>query len=37
MNKREKKTGKERIAFWIGQADGEEIIDLGKPVKVKPK
>lgn len=42
MNKRNKPTkktriGEETIAFWIYKADGQEIIDFDRPVKVKPK
>lgn len=42
MNKRnkttnEKRIGKETITLWIYQADGQEIIDLGRTEKVKPK
>lgn len=34
---KKKSIGKETAAFWMYQADGQEIIDLGRPEKVKPK
>lgn len=42
MNKWNKTTkqkiiGEETKGFWIYKADGQEIIDLGRPEKVKPK